>query len=483
MTAGLIVGWGLAIGAGVLLWMNQQQRHVHQIEPLPGPPTADPRFAALVKSVEELENEEGFEAAAIALCVLDGAGSPVVRHQDTRSIIPASALKTVTTATALEKLGPDFRFKTLLQGTVAFEPAPETYKGDLVILGGGDPSFTKENLVDWAKWLASKGIKKLDGRVIGDGQVFPELIAAKAWDWGDVGNRYGAPVSGLNIDQNAFSALFRPGDTVGSPATLAQVFPDVPGVELINLMLTCGETRDSSDTPHVYGGPYSPTLTFRGAVRSGRDEEAVEGSVPDPAFAAAHRFKQAIEGMGITVTGKATTARQLSLKGKKRPEALQTAAVHQSEPLIELILPLHAESINLYAECLFRLLALESDERDGRKVIKEHWGSRGIDFVGLRMEDGSGLARADLIRAIDLARVNHAVRHGPHGDAFVGTLTELYDHKVRWKVGYMSRVRTHVGFVGDYTFVLAFNHHDASISKVSKARDRLMKLLIASVGL
>ena len=356
------------------------------------------------------------------------------------------------------------------------------YPGDLVIMGGGDPSFTTEALEIWVRELARKGVSKIDGRIIGDGQLFPELIASKAWDWGDVGNYYGAPACGLNIDYNGFTATFQPGDEIGAPATLGNLSPEVPDVQIVNLLLTCGETRSSRDTPYVYGGPYSSSLTFRGAIRMGQDQEVVHGSMPDPAFTAAYRLHKILSRQDIEVTGSPTTVRRLEVAGKKetfRERELETLGTTRSEPMLELIRRTHKISDNLYAECLFRLLGLEDDRRDSRKVIEEHWKSHGIVFTGLRLEDGSGLARADLIRPSDLAAVNYAVRNGPHGDAFATTLNEYYEGRVRWKVGFMSRVRAYVGFAGDYTFVLALNNFDASRKQVSEARDKVMAELLA----
>src|SRR5690606_15037553 len=99
--------------------------------------------------------------------------------------------KTLTTATALEVLGPDFRFKTRLGVSAANEA--EGLKGDLVIVGGGDPMLSITDLETWAKGLAEAGVKSIPGRVIGDGRFFPGSPFADFWNWGDIGNGYGSP--------------------------------------------------------------------------------------------------------------------------------------------------------------------------------------------------------------------------------------------------------------------------------------------------
>jgi D-alanyl-D-alanine carboxypeptidase/D-alanyl-D-alanine-endopeptidase (penicillin-binding protein 4) len=99
---------------------------------------------------------------------------------------------------------------------------------------------------------------------------------------------------------------------------------------------------------------------------------------------------------------------------------------------------------------------------DPSEVVRSHWESRGVTFTGLRMIDGSGLARANMIRPLDLAMVNHLARRGPHGERFRQSLTSYLDGMVRSKLGAMSGVRTEVGFLTlddgrEVTFALMAN--------------------------
>lgn len=493
---GLITGWGLAIGTGVLHFQDAEQEEPESTANQPQglvasmpDGTVAPRYVELKRTLNGITQEEGMVGSTLVACILDSAGMVVFSHEGDRSFVPASALKTVTTATVLEKLGPDFRFRTLLSGTAPFPTAEKplqdgVYKGDMIIVGGGDPSLTTEDLIQWGAALSKLGIKKIDGNIIGDGKVFPELTAAKAWDWGDVGNYYGAPAAGLNIDGNRYAATFRPGAKVGDPATLIEIIPEVPGVEIFNRMLTSEEERADRDAPFAYAGPYSYTITFRGAIKVNASEEILMGAVPDPVLATSTRLHKIILQRGIAVTGKPTTVRLLEQDNKTapKPEDLNPGLIQTSEPLIDLIQHCHKVSDNLYAECFFRLLALEQEDGSGQTAVESHWQNRGVSLKGLRMEDGSGLARADVIRATDLARINFLARNGEHGEAFYNSLTPQFNSKMRWKGGAMSRVRAYVGFTvsttEELTFVLAFNNYDADAVTVAKARERVLKLLV-----
>ena len=497
---GQITGWGLAIGLGVL-HLNEEAPEVpaQALAPKPEPTAAlghyvpqplitSPRFTELEELLREITKEEGMVGSTLVSCILDSTGKVVFSFDGDRSFVPASALKTVTTATILEKLGPDFRYRTLLQGTAPFpspdEPAIDgVYKGDLVIVGGGDPSLTTEHLITWGADLAALGIKRIDGRIIGDGKIFPELTAANAWDWGDVGNYYGAPATGLNIDGNRYAATFQPGAKVGDPAKLIEVVPEVPAVEIFNRMLTSEPNRAEGDAPYAYGGPYSYTITFRGAIPINAKEEVLLGAVPDPVFTASTRLHKILTQRGIKVSGKPATMRLLEQGNEPIPstDKLLPGLSYTSAPLIDLINYTHKVSDNLYAECFFRLLALEPEVGSGQAAIESHWKKRGLTLQGLRMEDGSGLARADLIRATDLARINFLARRGPFGEDFYNSLTPQFEGKMRWKGGAMSRVRVYVGFTvsttEELTFVIAFNNYDADSVTVAKARERVLQVL------
>lgn len=499
MNAALIVGWGLVIGLGVLVFRGGRAVQSRSPAQTQAQATAglaagvSGRYSALEIAITGILAQQGMAGSTVVACVLDSSGDVVFSFNGEQSFVPASALKTVTTATALEKLGPDFRFRTLLLGTAPF-PAPlpgevgapmesRVYEGDLVILGGGDPSFATEHLIAWGAEIAALGITEIRGRIIGDGKVFPELTAAKAWDWGDVGNYYGAPAAGLNIDGNRYAATFRPGAKVGDPAVLMEVLPEVPGVTLFNRMLTSEAIRSERDAPYAYGGPYSPIITFRGAVPVNASEEVVAGAVPDPVFSASARLHRLLGQRGVTVTGEPTTSLRLELEGESPPvpSSLHPGLAHESEPLIALIRHTHRFSDNLYAECLFRLMALERRDGDGQAAVTEHWRNRGAHLQGLRMEDGSGLARADLIRGVDLARINFLTRHGEHGAAFLDSLIPQFDGKMRWKGGAMSRIRSYVGFTlatsEELTFVLGFNHFDADSVTIARCREQLLQVL------
>ncbi|HUF63629.1 MAG TPA: D-alanyl-D-alanine carboxypeptidase/D-alanyl-D-alanine-endopeptidase, partial [Verrucomicrobiales bacterium] len=405
---------------------------------------------------------------------------PLTELRADRAMIPASTLKVVTTATALEVLGPEFRFVTRLRAAGRWD-ADGVLEGDLYVTGGGDPALQSGVLREWATELAAEGLKEVRGDVIGDARFFPEEILSGAWNWGDVGNYYGAGAAGLNVDHNRYRAVFRPGTSAGDAAELLRVEPEPYGVRLINGMRTGPE--GSGDRGSAFASAYGTEVRFSGTVPAGAAEFGISGATPDPPRQAASVMRAALSDAGVEVGGEALTDRELRERGESPSEFPAGAVdlrIHESVPLEEIVRHLHFVSDNVEAECCYRLLARRAGVERGVEAIERHWASRGLQFEGLRMEDGSGLARADVIRPLDLARLLREVRRGPYGEVFYASLPAHREGRVRWKGGAMSRVRGYAGYVetrtrGELVLVLMVNHQEPDEAALSEWKERILE--------
>ena len=434
---------------------------------IPAPePKALSKFEKLHYWLAESLREPGLQGAALGFCLLDSKAQLLVDHHTDTALIPASSLKTVTTATALEKLGPDFQIVTTLGSTT--KVIDGRISGDLVILGGGDPMLSMADLQSWAADLKKRGIHQINGDIIGDGRLFGGSIYGDFWNWGDIGNGYGSAVSGLNLEHNRFTATFRAGATLGAATQLLGVHPLMPGVDGINETLTAAE--NSGDGVMIHGGERTALLHFRGTVPLGQAQFQVQGAVPDPEAFAAHHFREALIAAGIEVTGSALPI------GQTQVTASHELLKHYSPPLKEIVTSIHATSDNHETECLFRLLGLR-ENLPPDVVIRQHWQMRGLNFIGLRMVDGCGLARADHIRPVDLARLQFLAARGAQGLVYQGSL--LSKEGLRWKGGAMSGVRSTTGYVTsitgqEYCFAFMVNHYRDG-SAVAALRDALIQ--------
>ncbi len=447
-------------------------------EPLPvTEPEPDPRLLAFEAAFDSVAGDPGLTGAAIGFCVLDPAGEVLYERQGDIAHIPASSLKTLTTATALEVLGPEFRFETRLGVSAAEENGIS--KGDLILLGGGDPMLSIDDFQSWIEGLVEAGLASVPGRVIGDGRLFPGSTFADFWNWGDIGNGYGSPVSGLNLEHNRFTATILPAEVEGEPASIGAILPEVPGVDWNNEALT--GPAGSGDGLVLYGGERAVVMHLRGTAPLG-EEMTVKGAVPDPEKFAAHHLREALLAADIEVSGVAVGAGELVMKNEVVPVIGKELLVHQSPPLLEIVRSLHETSDNHETECLFQTLALQTG-MPAAEAVRKHWEARGLDLSSWRMVDGSGLARADYITPRALARLQHLVGTGPHGAAYVESLLSALGGKLRFKAGAMSAVRSITGLMeaenGErLSFAFVVNHY-GDASSVQRLQGELLGAMAA----
>ncbi|RYD37442.1 MAG: D-alanyl-D-alanine carboxypeptidase/D-alanyl-D-alanine-endopeptidase [Verrucomicrobiaceae bacterium] len=409
----------------------------------PTPPTANPLEEAFATWAAAPE----LAGALIGYCVFDADGkllygSPLAET----ALCPASAMKTMTAGAAFGLLGADFRFRTEVLAAGEISQAGST-TGDLVLKGGGDPTLSADDLDTLAAQLVKKGLKRVEGALKADASVFPAEPVNEHWNWGDIGNAYGTGAYGLNVDHNVMSLWFDPGAKEGDPAKFGGSIP-LLGKTRWDVRVTTGPAG-SGDGVSIFSSPYAEVVQVRGTVPLGEKGFTVRGSVPNPPKLAEDLLRAALVKRGVTFGGKTHAA-----------EEAVSLAVHLSAPLPEIIDHMQRVSDNLEAQCLFLTMGQRA-ETPAAQVVREYWEKAGVRFTGLRMIDGSGLARATMITPVDLARVNIAALKGPDGQRYLQCLPGDPSGTLKAKRGAMSGVRTEVGFVirdgKTYPFALMAN--------------------------
>ena len=444
----LLSGWVAAVALGLHFWKTPPVFSVAQpaAEVVPVPPP-EGKFERIFR---EWTDDPKLAGALVGFCLLDENGGTLFASPlATSALCPASALKTVTTGAAFGLLGPDFRFETVLAGTGPLDAAGNL-DGDLVLVGSGDPTFSQDDLAALADAAIASGLKAVKGRVHVDAPAFPHDPMNEHWNWGDIGNAYGAGAFGLNLDHNRMEVHFGAGVLPGDLAKILASGPVARDTHWENHVVTAGP--GGGDEVVIYSEPYGRRITLRGSVPAGTQDFPVYGAIPDPPALAAETLRAHFEAAGIPFAD----APVPFTKSERT-----TLARHQSAPLAEIIDHVHKVSDNLEAQCLFITIGLRQNIPPA-EAVRQYWEKAGVQFVALRLLDGSGLARANMIRPIDLARVNLAARRGPHGQRFFESLTQYADGAARGKIGGMSGVKTQVGFVRtaagrELTFALMAN--------------------------
>ncbi len=461
--------------------------------------------SSLQRAIEKLTVDPDLKHAGLGICVIDvESGKVIAQYNKDQSLIPASSMKVVTTATTLSKLGEDFRFKTELQYDGQLE-GDGTLNGNLYIKGYGDPTlgsdrFDKAMPVDmlmneFVQAVKKAGIKKINGKIVGDASFFTSSVNARTWLWEDLGNYYASGAWGLNILENKYYLNFKQNAKLGEQPEIESTNPSIPNLLLINEVRSA--EANSGDNAFVFGSPYSYTRFVRGTIPVGKGTFTIKGAIPDPPFFAAHLLMEALENNGISTSKMATSLFELEREGKTKA-SLTTIHSHHSPSLKEIIIETNLESVNLYCESMLRYLATTkgngSGPENGLDVIYEFWKEKGLDTRGFFMEDGSGLSPYNNVSAFHLAKIMQLIakdqklyktfneslpiagRSGTLKFMLRGTAAE---NNLRAKSGGMKRVRSYTGFARTksgnlVSFSIIANHFSCKSNTMRRKMEKIM---------
>ncbi|MEO6903072.1 MAG: D-alanyl-D-alanine carboxypeptidase/D-alanyl-D-alanine-endopeptidase [Bacteroidia bacterium] len=459
--------------------------------------------AKLNTEIDNLKNDLSLKNAAWSIYVINNKTSAVIAEYNSNlSLVPASTLKIATTGAALGILGADFVFETKLAYDGSFDATTGFLNGNLYITGGGDPTlesqyFNNKNdastLVEkWAIILKNKGIKKIEGAIVGDASMFETNATPPEWIWGDIGNYYGAAASGLSYMDNKFTINFS-SSALGSATTINSIDPPIQDLQLINKVTASGKT----DSAFIYGAPYTYYRIADGTIPPYQKNYEVEAAMPDPTLFCAQALQGALKKNGIIVSEKATTVRILNDLTKYTNKKRTTLYTNTSPSLDKIVYWTNFKSLNLYAEHLLKYLSYKKTglgkEADGTAIVIDYWKKKGVDISGLYMQDGCGLARANTITTKTQAQLLQTI-------AADNTFTAIYNslpvagnpghlatfgngtfaaNNLRAKSGYLTRVRGYTGYVKNkkgelLSFAVLANNYTCTPVEMKKKLEKLL---------
>lgn len=431
----------------------------------------------------------------------------VLAEQNSDSFFtPASNTKLYTTALALARLGPNYKFQTELR-TTGLWTAGQTAIPDLLLIGGGDPNLSGRVLPyrlhagardplsalrSLAGKLVNTGIHEIDGDVIGIAARYPGDRYPRGWTIDDSMYEYGAPVSALALDDSTISVKLRPTD-IGELAE-AQFDPPTAYFILLNQVVT-----DASRVTkvHIYKTPGSNEVLLRGAIGKRASEWQEDLAVEDPALFAAASLVDVLRECGVVVRG---AARSQYAPVKREGTVL---AVHDSAPLSQEIQLINKISQNLHAEMLLREVGrVTRGEGTLKAALAEReafLGAIGItrEGTGFDLYDGSGLARQNLTTPDSTVSLLRYMWQRPDRAVWLqslpigavdGTLQDRFKHirgaeRVHAKTGEMSHVNALSGYIelarhGWVAFSIMVNGTTARDAEVHAFIDRLCALFL-----
>lgn len=428
------------------------------------------------------------------------SGQVVFERNADLSLIPASNQKILTAATALRSLGPAFKYRTSV--LTAAEPEEDgTIRGDLFVRGSGDPSFSSVRLDELARAVAKSGVKRVVGRIVGDGTAFDDQLLGAGWQWDDEPFYYSPQISGLNCDENIVVISVRPAKSASEPATVwvnGRPVAEETYLTVENQVQTVSNEKEASPRISFDRMRGQNRIVVTGTIPVGAKEETEELTIEDPARFTASRFALALGKAGVVVET------PLWIDSGAAPGNAREIAYSESKPLTDMLKDFLKPSDNLYGEALLKTIGRGKSRLErgnisqGGKQITELLDEAKIDRGGLRVSDGSGLSGqntvtprliCDLLTYVD-ARFAPAEKSAftnalPVGGVD-GTLRNRFKNtpiagNVRAKTGTLSVASSLSGYLtaksGERIVFSVLMNHSAGASEARQAQDAIVAAL------
>ena len=450
--------------------------------------------AQLSDKISAITNRSEFRRSRWGILVQTLGNRQTLYAQDAeRYFIPASNVKLLTTAAALEVLGDRYTIRTSVYQTNADHVV-------LRVVGRGDPSLTDVELNQLAKQIRDRHITQIN-QLIADDSYFRGDPVNPTWEWEDIQSGYGAPVNSLILNQNLIGLTLFP-QNLGQPLRVVWDDPaEATRWQINNGSKTVAATAEES--LQVGRDLGRAQLNVRGQLRVGSEPEAVAIAIPQPSRYFLQRFKQALRQQGIQVNQSFVATEPAEIQGTE-------IARVESAPLAKLIVEINQESNNLYAESLLRTLgATQAPKADssleaGLETMKKALSRLGVDSTSYDLVDGSGLSRHNFVTPETLVQTLQGMGRPLAGTSnstpnfalyrnslavagSSGTLRNRFLHtsvagKLQGKTGFLSGSTALSGYLEppDYSplvLSILINQFDQPLGEVQEAIDEIVNLL------
>ena len=395
-----------------------------------------------------------------------GSTTPELSYRAHAAMNPASTMKIVTTFSALELLGPAFRWKT-----EAFTDGETLY-----LRGRGDPKLTYESFWMLLRALRSRGLKDLRDVVL-DRSYFAPSPNERIDD--ETFRPYNVPPDPLLLNFKSVRFVFVPQPGAATVRVFAE--PALPGLQIANsLRLTdgaCPEGRAFRDLIQASFQSRPPRAAFTGSYPAACGEKDLNVALHAPEDYLDGMLRQLWTEMGGTWSG--------SLRDGAVPPEATLLYTHESEPLSEAVRDINKFSNNVMARQLFLTLGAEllgppAQTANSASAVRQWLTFKGIRAPELVLENGSGLSRIERISAATMAAVLQAAWKSPMMPEFMSSLPvvsadgtmkkRLHGERVSGsahiKTGLLNDSRAIAGYVLDrrgrrHVVVMIVNHPKA----------------------
>jgi len=456
--------------------------------------SADPAIETFRNAVDSILTRSCHRGLRVGAKFYSLDRQQVIYERNSDSLFtPASNMKMFTSAMALKKVGPDYRFHTRLYTNGKIEGT--VLKGDLYIKGFGDPSLVTEQMWILVNELKNVPITKIEGNIIADNSYFDGQGRLKTWSSYKGPEAYLAPAGALSFNFNTVTVYVEPGKSPGDKPRVV-VDPDIEYFRVKNRAVTTGSKRSRRK------------LIVNRLERKNHDEILIKGRVPrnvarkrfflnvtDPQRYTALAFQRFLHQAGVRVTGK--------VKQGRVPEYAPLILDHKSPPLGQILRGLNKFSNNFVAEQILKTLGAQfkgepGTTENGVLLLQEYMQELGYTPDQYRMVDGSGLSKTNLVTPDQVI----ALLEDAHSDLSIfpefisalgvmgldGSVMDRMHHKkeaqkIRVKTGTLNHVSALSGYFQSqdgerFAFSILLNDVKCSNGRAMKLQDEIMEMAL-----
>ena len=460
-------------------------------------------------SVEDLARRPVMQGTSWAATARYVDGETLFSIQPDLRLAPASTLKLLTSAAALETLGPHHRFQTRIYAD-SLPNENGVLNGHLYIRGGADPTLGSNRvpsspkwedlLAEWSKKISQAGIKKINGNIYADISLFEGLSLPAKTNWQNMGNYFAAPVSALSFNDNSFKITFSPQPKHGQQMQVSSFYPQIEGLKIRSFVTA--DSQNPKDNAYVYAAPNQYDLEIHGTLpTSAFKEYTISAALPDPAQLLTDLFIQQLDKDHIPVSGSG-----ILLEQPPQYDGMLLLHTHYSPELKDIIYVVNKRSFNLYAEMLLRHLAVHAGKKgsaqEGLAELDNFLKNNGISTRNVLLYDGSGLSRDNQITVQVLLDVLQLMTRSPYFSHYYQSLATLEDRgdllllrrffaplkrtqDIHVKGGTIDGVKAQAGYVKDkkgnlISFAFITNNLIEKGENINRFYEDLLKILMQS---
>lgn len=417
-------------------------------------------------------------------------GKIIYQNNANRLFMPASVLKVFPAIASLVFLGPNYVFQTkLLAKDVAVTDG--VLSGDLYFYFDADPSLTKQDINNLVETLAQFGIQTINGNIYIDDTVFDQEVSAPGWMWDERNFCYAAPTSAIIIGKNCLPLQLTASQIANEPVLLK--YDEYKKFISIDNQVISRQSNDTSCLLSLHA-TQNNTYFLTGCMVPNTEQRLLI-AVRNTRLYARDILNEQLRLRNIKLEGE--------VKFDRIPidVRLYTLGEHKSEPLYILLKTMMKKSDNLIADTIYKKLGYEffhktATWQNSEKAIAAILSPKtGIIFKKMRMVDGSGLSRYNLVTPLQLvAALRYAYSDKNINQTFIDSLSMVgidgtLQHRmpnlrgrVYAKTGNMEGISSLVGYIKTknqdiIAFAITINSFINNHKKYRQLQDKICSLL------